>query len=521
MTFNPSGNFVIPTYLNSITVTAIGSSAFANQILVTSITVPSSVTSIGNGAFSDCTSLETVFIERASFQGITTLGLNAFASCSSLIDIYVPGSSSVTAYKSATNWSNYSNLIRPLYDVTISDSHTYPDGSGYYTQGTKVYIYAGTQSGYTFNGWTSSDVTITNASSASGAYFTMPNKAVTVEANWVPTPYKVTVNLDGGSSSNSGAGSYTANSMVYLNAGTKSGYNFSHWTIDQSNVTIYNSSSSNSAYFCMPSKAVIVTAHWTQITYVVTVNLNGGSSSNSGAGSYPAGTKVNINAGTQSGYTFDGWTVTSGGQNSMLNSASSSSTYFNMPSNAVTVSANWTPVSTTYSVAVNDSYANLSGADDYPSGSTVYIHAGTRYGYIFDGWVVDYGNVSLGSTASAATSFTMPANAVSVTAIWSQIPDWAIYGDSLLYPYYAGCEYRVPYELYVYGNGYGDSYLCYAYFEDFFAAEYFIGQCYSPIYLGTWINPNTGLQHDLDYYVYYEIEHTNDGGETWYHYWKK
>src|SRR5580698_1276457 len=46
----------IPTNINGLTVTSIGASAFAGASL-TSVTIPDSVTSIGPGAFQECSSL--------------------------------------------------------------------------------------------------------------------------------------------------------------------------------------------------------------------------------------------------------------------------------------------------------------------------------------------------------------------------------------------------------------------------------------------------------------------------------
>ncbi len=69
------------------------------------------------------------------------------------------------------------------YIVTVSGSHAGITGAGNYTQGTTVTIHAGNRSGYSFVGWTSSDVAITNADNKD-ASFVMPGKAVTVTANW-------------------------------------------------------------------------------------------------------------------------------------------------------------------------------------------------------------------------------------------------------------------------------------------------------------------------------------------------
>ena len=67
--------------------------------------------------------------------------------------------------------------------VTVNGSYATATGAGDYFMGETVQISAGTRSGYTFTGWTSDDVAITDASSAD-ASFTMPGKAVTVTANW-------------------------------------------------------------------------------------------------------------------------------------------------------------------------------------------------------------------------------------------------------------------------------------------------------------------------------------------------
>ena len=82
------------------------------------------------------------------------------------------------------------------YTVTVSGSYASASGAGEYAVGETVNIYAGTKSGYTFNGWTSDDVTVLSASSKN-ASFVMPDKNVTVKANW-------TYNGGGG-----GGGGYT------------------------------------------------------------------------------------------------------------------------------------------------------------------------------------------------------------------------------------------------------------------------------------------------------------------------
>ena len=78
---------VIPSSIqcNSTTysVTSIGNSAFRDCSSLTSVTIPNSVTSIGNSAFSGCNSLTSVTIP----ESVTSIGDYAFRGCSSLTSL--------------------------------------------------------------------------------------------------------------------------------------------------------------------------------------------------------------------------------------------------------------------------------------------------------------------------------------------------------------------------------------------------------------------------------------------------
>ena len=93
------------------------------------------------------------------------------------------------------------------HNVTLSGAGTGATGAGSHAAGTTVNIYAGTKSGYTFNGWTSDDVTVLSASSKN-ASFVMPNKDVTVKANWI---------YNGGGSSGGGYTYYTIKATAGVN----------------------------------------------------------------------------------------------------------------------------------------------------------------------------------------------------------------------------------------------------------------------------------------------------------------
>ena len=69
-------------------VTSIGDSAFRNCTSLTSITIPNSVTSIGEGAFAYCTSLASITIP----DGVTSIGQSAFEDCRNLTSVAIPDS---------------------------------------------------------------------------------------------------------------------------------------------------------------------------------------------------------------------------------------------------------------------------------------------------------------------------------------------------------------------------------------------------------------------------------------------
>ena len=111
---------------------------------------------------------------------------------------------SVCGYVLATATGNSVNL------VTVVGSYASITGDGEYEAGETVTVYAGSRSGYSFNGWTSSDVSITNAINAT-ASFVMPDHAVTVTANW-------TKNSSGG-----GGGAYVPASYTNTAVAAKNG----------------------------------------------------------------------------------------------------------------------------------------------------------------------------------------------------------------------------------------------------------------------------------------------------------
>ena len=95
-------------------VTSIGDYAFSRSSL-TSVTIGESVTSIGGSAFAYCSKLTSITCKAATPP---TLGSYAFHDISTSIPVYVP-CGCVEAYKAASGWEDFTNIQESLAEYSI------------------------------------------------------------------------------------------------------------------------------------------------------------------------------------------------------------------------------------------------------------------------------------------------------------------------------------------------------------------------------------------------------------------
>ena len=113
--FSGCSNLTSITIPNSVT--AIGNSAFSGCSNLTSITIPNSVTAIGNNAFGDCSSLTSITIPNS----VTEMGDYAFSGCSSLTNITIPNSVTTIGARAFFNCSSLTSVTIPNNVTTIGD----------------------------------------------------------------------------------------------------------------------------------------------------------------------------------------------------------------------------------------------------------------------------------------------------------------------------------------------------------------------------------------------------------------
>jgi hypothetical protein len=301
-----SGAYAIPGG-----VTSIADGAFSDCIGLSSVTIPDSVASIGSNAFYGCTGLSAVTIPN----GVTSIGSSAFYGCSGLSSVTIPGS--------VTNIGDYAfaycqNAIAVYFQgnaPAAGSSVFYFDPLGFGNYGTVVYYLPGT------TGWDvfSANTGVPTVPWPDSLYVTItPASAITYGAQW---------QIDGGKWQNSGVTATNlsvGNHMVSFST-------ISGW-ITPSNQTVSvsaNSMTTATGNYVPQTGSLEVTINPEEaITAGATWEVDGGTFQNSGA------TVANLLVGnhTVSFSTIGAWTTPASQIITITNGATSTASGFYVPS---------------------------------------------------------------------------------------------------------------------------------------------------------------------------------------------
>ncbi len=253
------------------------------------------------------------------------------------------------------------------------------DPSGIYNYGQQVTVTAKERAGYSFAGWRVRPSDTSSYTSGNSMTVTVSNNNITLEPIYNLIEHSITYNLNGGTNASTNVLSCTIeSSAITLANPAKDHYDFAGWSGTDinglsKNVTI-------PAHGC--TKDFTFTANW---LYTVIFKSNGGTGDDiEQVIGYNVTTELRANTFSRTGYTFEGWSTKSDGENGT--SYSNRQSVKNLGN--ITFYAQWKAKKAT--VTIRNGNGTVSQDHDY--GSEVNIEASDRVGYSFTRWNVSPSN---------------------------------------------------------------------------------------------------------------------------------
>ena len=276
--------------------------------------------------------------------------------------------------------TSVSVIINPdggLYEGSASTKVVQANSGEYYE------LSEPTKEGYVFDKWI---IVSGSDSEIIGNKLKVGTEEVTVKAIYKQL-YTLTINLNGGSSSQSLTHYMLEGTTLILTEPTKNGYTFNGWTGE----------GINGSTFTMGSSNVTISASWNVINYTITYNLNGGSGNNPSSYNIDTATFTLANP-TKTGYTFNGWTGSNG------SSPQTSVTISKGSQGDKTYTANWTAKSYTITYNCNGgSGSTASSSHTYDVAKNLSNNGCYKITEGTSGMIYYMAGWSTSSSASAAT----------------------------------------------------------------------------------------------------------------------
>ena len=352
-------------------VTSIGDDAFSECSSLTSVDIGNSVTSIGDWAFYYCSSLTSIIIPNS----VTSIGEGAFFDCTSLTSITIPNSvTSIGDYAFCLCTSLTTIICKAIKVPTLGD---YVFDNIPQTEAT-LYVPAESLEDYkAANQW---------------KYFgnILPIDNITYSITLTCNPEHGTV---------SGGGVYQVGETATLTATPKDGYEFVRWS---------DGNTANPRTLTVTADLTL-TAEFAKInipTYTVTLTCNPEHGTVSGGGVYQVGETATLTATPKDGYEFVRWSDGNTANPRTLTVTAD-----------LTLTAEFAKINIpTYTVTLtcNPEHGTVSGGGVYQVGETATLTATPKDGYEFVRW-------SDGSTANPRT-LTVTKN-LTLTAEFAEIDD--------------------------------------------------------------------------------------------------
>ena len=299
-------------------------------------------------------------------------------------------------------------VFKTLHKIDVKFSTADKDTA---IEGETVKITANSRPGYVFDRWevNNGDVAVVNKN-AEETTFVMPDKPVTAVAKYKKL-LGITVNSGKAYVEDAVTDAALKGKLVAIKADEIKGKRFDHWEIVSKNVILDDLHASETK-FIMPETAVEITAEYNDL-HAITVN-NGTANVEEAV----IGDTVKIKAESREGYVFDRWEVSYG--DVAVANKNAEETTFTMPDSMVVLTARYKALQ---SITLENGKAYAGGEEitTAKKGTEVTIKADDLGGKVFDRWEIVSGNVTLEDANKAETTFTMPAESISLRAVYNTI----------------------------------------------------------------------------------------------------
>ncbi|MCR0248129.1 MAG: InlB B-repeat-containing protein [Clostridium sp.] len=285
----------------------------------------------------------------------------------------------VTIPKGETGARSYSvNWEKITYDITYDlggGTNDANNPSTYDVESNDITLSAPTRNGYTFEGWTGTDITGTSKNVTISKGSTGKREYT---ATWEPVTYSITYVLDGGTVATANKSEYTIESEAFtLINPTKKGYKFLGWSEGSSSdkqgtVTIAKGTTGNKTF----------TAHWEENTYTISYELDGGTNGDGNPSTYKVtDNDIKLAEPTKKGYTFEGWTGTD------ISETSKDVTISKGSVGNRTYTANWKAITYQITYDLDGGTVATANKSEYTIESEAFTLTNpTKKGYTFTGW---------------------------------------------------------------------------------------------------------------------------------------
>ena len=299
-------------------------------------------------------------------------------------------------------------VFKTLHKIDVKFSTADKDTA---IEGETVKITADSRPGYVFDRWevNNGDVAVAKKNEEETT-FVMPDKPVTAVAKYKKL-LGITVNSGKAYVEDDVTDAALKGKPVVIKADKIEGKLFDHWKIVSGNVILDDQRASETK-FIMPETAVEITAEYNDL-HAITVN-NGTANVEEAV----IGDTVKIKAESREGYVFDRWEVSYG--DVAVANKNAEETTFVMPDSMVVLTARYKAMQ---SITLENGKAYAGGEEitTAKKDTEVAIKADDLDGKVFDHWEIVSGNVTLEDADKAETTFTMPAESISLKAVYNTI----------------------------------------------------------------------------------------------------